>query len=61
MRVDVESFSEPAKQAERVVAPGDGEAEPGVTSNTRSKPTKWATDETFKVARTDHSDSTDLK
>jgi len=23
------SFTEPAKQAERVVAPGDGEAEPG--------------------------------
>jgi hypothetical protein len=38
----------PAKQAERVLAPGDGEAEPGVLKPHTSQPTKWATDETCK-------------
>jgi len=42
------SFNQPAKLAERVLAPGDGEAEPGGSSPTWSQPTKWATDETCK-------------
>jgi len=41
-------FNQPAKQAKRVLAPGDGEAEPGETEPNTSQPTKWATDETCK-------------
>jgi hypothetical protein len=39
------SFDQPAKQADRVLAPGDGEAEPGEPTQSMSQPTKWATDE----------------
>ena len=42
----LEENNEPAKRAERVLAPGDGEAEPGETNQTDVQPTKWATDET---------------
>ena len=38
------SSNEPAKQAERVLAPGDGEAEPGVTAGNFKEPAKLATD-----------------
>jgi len=38
------SFNEPAKLAGRVVAPGDGEAEPGVTAINFREPAKLATD-----------------
>ena len=38
------SFTKPAKQAERVIAPGDGEAEPGVTAGNFKEPAKLATD-----------------
>ena len=41
-----ESFHEPAKRAERVLAPGDGDAEPGVTASNFREPAKLATDET---------------
>jgi hypothetical protein len=39
-----ETFIQPAKQAERVLAPGDGEAEPGVTATNFREPAKLATD-----------------
>ena len=39
-----ESFNEPAKLAERVLAPGDGEAEPGVTDSHFREPAKPARD-----------------
>jgi hypothetical protein len=42
------SLNQPAKLAERVLAPGDGEAEPGEPNQPKSQPTKWATDETRK-------------
>ena len=38
------SFNQPAKLAERVLAPGDGEAEPGVTAGNFKEPAKLATD-----------------
>jgi hypothetical protein len=48
-----ESFNQPAKRAERVLAPGEGEAEPGEPNQRTSQPTKWATDNTYKkIART---------
>ena len=40
----VGSFNEPAKQAERVLAPGEGEAEPGVRTTNFREPAKLATD-----------------
>src|SRR6185369_10599752 len=39
-----EPFNQPAKRAERVLAPGDGEAEPGVTATIFGEPAKLATD-----------------
>src|SRR4029450_11794572 len=39
-----ESSNEPAKLAERVLAPGDGEAEPGVTATNLREPAQLATD-----------------
>jgi hypothetical protein len=39
------SFKQPAKLAERVLAPGDGEAEPGVTATNFREPAKLATDD----------------
>jgi len=41
-------FNQPAKLAERMLAPGDGKAEPGVNCPHPSQPTKWATDEPCK-------------
>ena len=38
------SFNQPAKLAERVLAPGDGEAEPGVIASNFREPAKLATD-----------------
>jgi len=47
------SFNQPAKQAERVIAPGEA-AEPGETqTKIFGEPTKWAMDETFKLAQLD--------
>ena len=40
-----EIIQQPAKQAVRVLAPGDGEAEPGERTQYASQPTKWATDD----------------
>ena len=37
-------FKQPAKLADRVLAPGDGEAEPGVTATNFREPAKLATD-----------------
>jgi hypothetical protein len=37
-------LNQPAKLAERVLAPGDGEAEPGVTASNFREPAKRATD-----------------
>jgi len=37
-------LNQPAKQADRVLAPGDGEAEPGVTITNLMEPAKRATD-----------------
>ena len=37
-------FDEPAKQAARMLAPGDGEAEPGVTGQRENEPAKLATE-----------------
>ena len=37
-------FNQPAKRAERVLAPGHGEAEPGVTVTIFPEPAKLATD-----------------
>src|SRR5258706_3294902 len=36
--------NQPAKLAERALAPGDGEAEPGVTATSSREPAKLATD-----------------
>ena len=38
------SFNEPAKRARRVIAPGDGKAEPGVMDINFREPAKRATD-----------------
>jgi len=43
------SLNQPAKLAVRVLAPGDGEAEPGETNQHTFQPTKWVTDETWKT------------
>ncbi|HYU99452.1 MAG TPA: hypothetical protein VE977_11525 [Pyrinomonadaceae bacterium] len=40
----IQPSNEPAEQAERVLAPGDGEAEPGVTATNFQEPAKLATD-----------------
>lgn len=37
-------FNQPAKRAARVLAPGDGEAEPGVTATIVGEPAELATD-----------------
>jgi len=37
-------FNQPAQLAARVLAPGDGEAEPGVTATIVGEPAKLATD-----------------
>jgi hypothetical protein len=42
--------NQPVKLAERVLAPGDGEAEPGEPNAYAPQPTKWATHETCKKA-----------
>jgi len=39
-------FNQPARLAVRMLAPGDGEAEPGETQPIYVQPTEWATDET---------------
>ena len=44
------SFNQPAKLAERVLAPGDGEAEPGVIASNFREPAKLATDAGRKSA-----------
>ncbi len=36
--------NQPAKLADRVIAPGDGEAEPGVSAKKLGEPAKLATD-----------------
>ncbi|HYU99431.1 MAG TPA: hypothetical protein VE977_11420 [Pyrinomonadaceae bacterium] len=46
-----ESFNEPAKLAERVIAPGDGEAEPGVTASNFGEPAKLAKDGSRGIER----------
>ena len=44
-----EIFSEPAKQADRVIAPGDGEAEPGeLPSSKEPSPRRWAIEGTVE-------------
>ena len=40
----MKAFKEPAKLADRVIAPGDGAAEPGVTTANLIEPAKLATD-----------------
>ena len=40
----MKAFKEPAKLADRVIASGDGVAEPGVTTATLTEPAKLATD-----------------
>jgi len=46
-----DSFVEPAKRAERVLAPGEGEAEPGVDGRQFKEPAKLATDSNRSVKR----------
>jgi hypothetical protein len=38
----VESPTEPAELADRVIAPGEAQPSLGLTANLRSEPTKWA-------------------
>ena len=38
------TITEPAKLADRVIAPGEGSAEPGVNFSKSTKPAKLATD-----------------
>ena len=48
----LKTFNQPAKQADRVIAPGDGEAEPGeLPSSKESSPRRWATEGTVKDLR----------
>jgi hypothetical protein len=54
-----ESFNQPAKLADIVIAPGEGSRAWGNEKPKCSEPTKWATEETLKVVP-DQSGSTDL-
>ncbi|MGH9872805.1 MAG: hypothetical protein ACRD9S_10095 [Pyrinomonadaceae bacterium] len=40
----MKAFEEPGKLADRVIAPGDGAAEPGVKTANLTEPAKLATD-----------------
>ena len=40
----MKAFNQPAKRADRVIAPGEGAAEPGVTKQDLTEPAKLAID-----------------